>query len=284
MQHSITLTRLRAGRRYQFEVIGSQTQGDFTTDPLPPDLVGIVGIPTGTRTTPLLMLHLYDPSGFKGYAILDEANEIVWYWRTTDFTFGMTRRANGDFVMMDKVRGLVEVTPAGTEVAELAQSPAREMHHDVIATAANTLLFIAFDDRTVNGAVVRGDAIWEWTPETGATVKRWSSWDHFSAANAPPPRHAVQWLHANSLAIGPRQNILLSVHDWNQILSITPGLEGHRVEAGGNWGDGTCALRCSPEQRHRAGAGGRLGDRLRRVARGTDSRAIEYTIDGDTAR
>jgi hypothetical protein len=155
--HDVALLRLRAGRTYQYRVAGTDVTGSFTTDALPADLAASIGEATGTRTAPLVLLHLFRPGGFMGYAAVDASGAVVWYWRTTDFPFGATRRPNGDFVLLDKVRGLVEVTPDGRVVHELAQDVAtREMHHDVIASPTGTLLVIAFDDRTVNGRVVRG--------------------------------------------------------------------------------------------------------------------------------
>jgi hypothetical protein len=232
------------------------------------------------------MLHLYQPDGFKGYAITDEHGDVVWYWRTTDFTFGMTRRANGNFALMDKARGLVEVTPSGEVVHELAQDVARrEMHHDVVASPSNTLLFIAFDDRVVNGATVRGDAIWEWSPETGALDKRWTAWDHFALSDTPVPR-GVEWMHANALAIGPRQNVLLSVHHWNQIISISS--DWHTIEWRLGGANATYPLPAteafSGQHTAREIAPGRVVLFDNGIDRGGYSRAVEYSLDAGTAR
>jgi len=281
-RHVVPLTRLRAGRTYTYAVAGTSTTGTFTTDPLPADLRAVIGAATGTRTAPLLLLHLYDPAGFMGYVMLDESNEIVWYYRAADFPYGMTRRANGDFVVMDKQRGLVEISPSGSVVQTLAQDPSHEMHHDVVATPANTLLFIAFDDRTVNGAVVRGDAIWEWNPEAGTSTRRWTAWDHFSAANAPALPVAGEWLHANALAIGPRGNVLMSVHHWNQVLSITPDWQRIEWRLGGTGATtavtGADVFSGQHSARELAGNHVLLFDNG--IDRGRDSRAVEYALDG----
>ena len=260
--------------------------GTFTSDTVPSDLAASLVSVTGRRTAPLVMLHLYEPGGFKGYAMLDEHDEVVWYWRTTDFPFGMTRRANGDFVLMDKGRGLVEVDPAGAVVHELAQDLTnREMHHDAIVSPANTVLFIAFDDRVVNGATVRGDAIWEWAPETGTLDKRWSSWDHFSLADTPAPR-GREWMHANALAIGPRQNVLLSVHHWNQVVSITADWRTIEWRLGGV--NATYPLPAadafSGQHTPRETAPGRVLLFDNGTDRGGYSRAVEYSLDAGTAR
>ena len=283
---TVALTRLRPKRSYRYEVVGTSVSGTFTSDTVPSDLAASLVSVTGRRTAPLVMLHLYEPGGFKGYAMLDEHDEVVWYWRTTDFPFGMTRRANGDFVLMDKGRGLVEVDPAGAVVHELAQDLTnREMHHDAIVSPANTVLFIAFDDRVVNGATVRGDAIWEWAPETGTLDKRWSSWDHFSLADTPAPR-GREWMHANALAIGPRQNVLLSVHHWNQVVSITADWRTIEWRLGGV--NATYPLPAadafSGQHTPRETAPGRVLLFDNGTDRGGYSRAVEYSLDAGTAR
>lgn len=283
---SVALTRLRSGRTYRYEIAGTDASGTFTTDTLPTDLASTLGERAGRHTVPLVLLHLYEASGFKGYAILDEHDDVVWYWRTTDFPFGMTRRANGNFVLMDKARGLVEVTAAGEVAHELTQDlAAREMHHDVIATPANTLLFIAFDDRDVNGATVRGDAIWEWSPEAGTVDERWSAWDHFSFADAPTPV-GREWIHANALAIGPRGNVLLSAHNWNQIVSITADWRAIEWRLGG--ANATYPLAgadaFSGQHTAREIAAGRVLLFDNGTSRGGFSRAIEYALDGTSAR
>jgi hypothetical protein len=281
-QHDVPLLRLRAGRTYHYQVTGTDLEGTFSTPPLPADLAASIGAAVGSRSSPLVMLHLYQPGGFMGYAAVDQASEVVWYWRTVDFTFGMARRANGNFVMMDKGSGLVEVTPDGQLVRVLPQDLAsREQHHDVIATAANTLLFIAFDDRTVAGNRVRGDAIWEWTPETGETVKRWSVWDHFTFADAPAPRGSGEWVHANALAIGPRGNILLGAHHWNQVLSITPDWQRTEWRMGGTNATSPVATteEFSGQHTPREISTNHVVMFDNGVNRGGFSRAVEYVMD-----
>jgi hypothetical protein len=233
------------------------------------------------------MLHLGDAAGFRGYAAIDGSGEVVWYWRTTDFPYGMARRSNGNFVFSDKGRGLVEITPDWEVVHELPQDFAnRELHHEVIATPQNTLLAIAFDDRVVNGARIRGDAIWEWAPETGAATKRWTAWDHFSPANDRGPRFGGEWMHANALAIGPRGNILMSVHYWNQIISITPDWQRIEWRLGGVNATVTVAEpeRFSGQHTPNETAAGRVLMFDNGVERQGYSRAVEFMTDGGTAR
>jgi len=285
--HTLVLARLHPGREYEYEVPGTPWRGTFQTDPLPPDLEEVSFTASGNPTVPLVLLHLYDPPGFMGYAIVDGGGEVVWYFRTLDLPFGMTRRANGNFVLMDKARGLVEVTPAGTVVHELSQDTIqREQHHDVIATPQNTLLFIASDRRDYEGVPLKGEAVWEWSPESSTTTRRWTSWDYLSPVQDRGPRFGTEWLHANALGIGPRGNILLSVHYLNQIVSIAADWSSIEWRLGG-----VNASIAVPEEEQFSGqhtareiAPGRvvLFDN-RRDSSGPTSRAVEFEVIGDRA-
>jgi hypothetical protein len=283
--HDVALARLRPGRQYRYEIGGEAGRGSFTSGSLPDDLARITLRANGTPTVPLVLLHLFDPAGFRGYAITDAAGEIVWYWRTVDFPFGASRRANGNFVFMDKGRGLVEVTLAGDVVHELPQDLAqRELHHDAITTPRNTVLFIAFDERTVDDRRVRGEAIWEWTPETGEARERWSSWDHFSLASDRGPRFGLEWMHANALSFGARGNVLLSVHYFNQILSLSPDFTTIEWRLGGINATATVPGEAFSGQHTPTEI---APDRVllfdNGIERGGPSRAVELEIVGDVA-
>lgn len=233
--HTLLLTGLLPGRTYQWAIKGSTAEGTFATEELPADLAAVELEASGALTIPWVLLHLFDAEGFTGYVVVDGAGAVRWYWRTEEFPFGMTRRANGNFVFLDRGRGLVEVAPDGAVAHELPQDEARgQMHHDVIATPSNTLLVIAFDTRDVDGAPLKGDAIWEWTPETGTMVRRWTGWDMLDPrADRGPDFFDSEWLHLNALATGPRGNVLVSVHHLNQILSIAPDWRSLEWRLGG---------------------------------------------------
>jgi hypothetical protein len=286
-EHAVVLTRLRAASTYSYEVVGTATVGTFQTPPLPADLAQIDFAATGSLTAALVLVHLYSPEGFRGYAIVDGGGEVVWWWRTADFPFGASRRANGNFVFMDKGRGLVEVTSAGHVVREVPQDVgARELHHDAIVTPANTVLFIAFDPRLVDGARVLGEAIWEWVPETGALEKRWSSWDHLSLTADRGSRFGLEWMHANALSFGTRGNILLSVHYFDQILSLAPDLRTIEWRLGGVNAtiSPPAAARFSGQHTPTETAAGRVLLFDNGIAHGGPSRAVELQIIGSTAQ
>ena len=98
--HSILLSRLRADRTYFYRIAGTDATGAFSTEALPPDLSRVRLTAKGSPTTPLVMLHLFDPYGFRGYAAVNAEGEIVWYWRTVEMALGAVRRANGHHSQM----------------------------------------------------------------------------------------------------------------------------------------------------------------------------------------
>ncbi len=284
---TLVLTGLEPARAYHYRVLGSSAEGVFTTDRLPADLEAVGLESTGTLSIPFVLLHLHDQSGFRGYAAVDGRGRVRWYWRTEDLPYGMTRRDNGDFVFMDRGRGLVEVAPSGVVVHELARDLARgAMHHDVIATPANTLLFIAFDTRDHDGAPLAGESIWEWWPESGEVAERWSAWDALDPDADRGPRFGSEWMHANALALGLHGNVLLSVHFFDQILSIAPDWRSLEWRLGGVG----ATLPVSDDERFSGQHAVReiAPDTIlmfdNGIERGARSRLAEYAIGGDSAR
>src|SRR5688572_15403666 len=136
----------------------------------PPDLAAVTFTATGRPTAPYVLLEIRHDSGFQGFVAVDGHGRPVWFFRTEGGPVGATRRANGNFVFLDRARGLLEVTIEGQVVRELSQQqrPGRFIHHDVVATPQNTILFIAEDVQLWRGEPLTGEAIWEWQPESGS--------------------------------------------------------------------------------------------------------------------
>jgi hypothetical protein len=242
-RHELVLARLRPATTYQYEVHssgplgeGPAVTGSFTTDPLPAGLEVLEFTTQGTPTERLTLLEsTAHAGGFRGVIIVDEEGEVVWYFEDGPVA-GTARRENGNFVFQYGGRGILEVTPAGEVVAELAQEfrPAREAHHDAITTPWNTVLFIAYDTREFDGRSVSGEAIWEWDPDGGALDRRWSAWDQLSPdVDWGPASRDSDWLHANSIALGPDGNILISLRFIDQVISIAPDFSAIEWRLGG---------------------------------------------------
>ena len=256
---------------------------------LPADLAAVTFTAAGQPSVPHVMLELRHPDGFSGFVAVNGAGAPVWFFRTRGSPFSFTRRGNGNFVLLDSDRGLVEVTPAGAVVRELAQQerPGRRMHHDVVAADDNTVLFIAEEWQQHEGELINGEAIWEWEPESGGVVKRWSAFDHLDPVLDTGARsRSDDWLHANSIALGSRGNVLLSLHFLDQVVSIAPAFSGIESRIGGV--RATIPVEDAFSGQHTAHETD--DSRLLLFDNGFDrveerySRAVEYDVSGSTAR
>ena len=270
-------------------VLGAITLAGATAPaPLPDDLQAIKLTASGTLTPQYALVHLYAEKGFKGYALVDAGGRIAWHYRTKDYPFGADRRKNGNFVFMDKGHGLVEVDRGGHIVHELKQRDAEnEMHHAIVVTPRDTVLYLAFDTQDFAGKRLKGEAIWEWNPDTGEDVKRWRSWDFMDPALDRSARTAGEWLHGNSLHVGPGGNILLSFHYINQVISIAPDWSSIQWRLGGV----RPTIAVAPDQQTSAQhtAAELEPNRILMFDNRTDlqppySRAVEYVIEGSRAR
>ena len=237
---AIYLPRLRPGATYSYEVraigtggaLGAPYAGSLMTGALPAELAGYAFRVQGAATFPLAMVELYSPT-YSAWVMVDSAGQVVWYRKACDAQ-GFTRRANGDFVMLDGCdqAGLYEVAPDGRVVDSLPN--AYGMNHDVITTAQNTLLFIGVEYQTVGDTAWKGDDIWEWSPETGTVVKRWDAFDFLSpATDRGTASMPDDWLHANSLAIGPSGNVIVSFLNLGQVISLSPDFSAIAWRLGG---------------------------------------------------
>jgi hypothetical protein len=295
LDHAIFLPRLRAGTSYDFQLRsvdedgrpGDPLNGHFSTGALPAALAELRFTASGAPTSPLVLLVVSgEPGTFSGYVVTDASGNIVWYL-ATEGAGGITRRANGNFAFVSG-SGLVEASPTGQTVAEMPTDPVgRRFHHDVIAGPGNTLLAIATDTQTVGGTRITGEAIWEWQPETGESHKRWSAFDFLDPVDDRGPRFSeANWMHANSLWLGPRGNVLLSSNFLNQIISISADFSALEWRLGGP----NATIRVPDEERfsgqHTAAEleNGHVLLFDNRQEQGVYSRAVEFALEDGKAR
>jgi hypothetical protein len=271
-----------------FLIVGAITALAARAPELPPDLQAITFTATGTLTPRYALVHLFAEKGYKGYALVDSAGRVAWHYRTKDYPFGADRRKNGNFVFMDKGHGLVEVDRAGTIVHDLKQrDPENEMHHAIVVTPRDTVLYLAFDTQEFAGKRLKGEAIWEWNPDTGEDVKRWRSWDFMDPALDRSARTAGEWLHGNSLHVGPGGHVLLSFHYINQVISIAPDWKSIQWRLGGV--RQTIAVPADQQTSAQHTAAEIAPNRILMFDNRTDlqppySRAVEYVIEGAAAK
>lgn len=300
-EHDLFLGRLRAEQTYQYQVravasdgrLGQAVTGSFTTGSLPDDLREIEISTIGVPTFPLTMMEAVAPQRPSHPFIVDERGHVVWYHAAETTSTGFTRLDEGHFVFLTG-EGLIVLTPGNEVVAELSRSDAAEktgvepfrMHHDVIRSSENTLLVLVHDTTLVSDTVWTGEAIWEWDPVSDRVEKKWSSKDFLDPRVDRGDRtFPGDWLHANSLSLGPRGNVLVSLFWLHEVFSIAPdfgsiewrlggpassfSVEDDAMEAGQH-----TAVEVEPDQVL-------MFDNGRERTAGLYSRALEMTLDRD---
>ena len=253
VSHGILLPRLHANTQYQLAVRSfeddvisdSVFRTTFETDSLPVELTQFNYSVTGTSTFPLLLVPFRSTTlGWAGQVAIDSNGEIVWYFESAGGTlvakpvpdsYDMVFIENG-FPGDGGRNGIVRVSPDRQIVALLERDSGvfGQIHHDMTPVDEERLYFLAYDNRVVRDTAVNGEAVWEWNMRTGAVRKRWSSWDFFDWDTERGPSSSPQgWLHANSISIGPRGNVVISSRSWSQVFSISRTMNEIEYRIGG---------------------------------------------------
>ncbi|TFH43311.1 MAG: hypothetical protein E4H01_12235, partial [Lysobacterales bacterium] len=175
--------------------------------------------------------------------MVDTEGYVVWYRPGDTLTSNaFTRRENRDFVFKSTL-GLEVVTPMNEVVATLRETDASlrtgrntfVIHHDLITTPWNTLLFLVrAGTGTLNDTTWVVDEIWEWDPDTDAFDVRWAAKDFLSpATDRGLHSRPDDWLHANSISFGPRDNVIVSLFWTHEVVSIAPDYQSIEWRLGG---------------------------------------------------
>lgn len=231
--HTLILGRLKPGRRHWYRVVsgGDTVQGEAEVPPLPVALEGLVRSRTGHPSSPLVLLEAGMRPGWRGLVAVDQAGDVVWYCETPGIIHGAARRRTGSWVVVDPTFGLREMSPACETLATRGRTPGRTIHHDVVEAPDGSILYLT---REVGEDSIQGDFIRRWIPETGADEEVWSSFQQLDWETDRGPRSRPRnWLHANSLAVGPRGNIVIGLAHLNQVVSIRPDFSGFEWRMGG---------------------------------------------------
>jgi hypothetical protein len=249
--HDVSLYRLRAGSTYDFEVTpvasdgtrGTGSTGQFVTDMLPTELAAVQVNTLGTATFPLLMMEVSLPGVTGVPIVIDRDGFVVWYRPgETARTHGLEALPDVGFAINSIDEGVEIVTADNQVLASLAEADAAtrtglgtfDIHHDMARATNHSLLLLVQDTSTVSGTVWNGEAIWEWDWVSDQLVKRWSSFDFMSPATDVGARSwSGDWLHANSLSIGPRGNVVVSFFWTHEVVSIAPGYQSLEWRLGG---------------------------------------------------
>lgn len=245
-RHLVRMPRLIADTTYEFAVrtfsggavSDSVVRGTFTTDTLPAGLAAIDRAVEGTASFPLLSVGVNTP-GFSGQILLQTDGHIVWYFESTSTSLAATPvPGSHDMMFIDNGRnGVDRVSPDGQLVDFLSRDvipDSGRIHHDITLPDADHVLMIQTDFRTVDDTVVKGDAIWQWTMSTDEVKKVWSAWDVLDwKTDRLPSSMPNDWLHTNSLSIGPAGNVIVSFFGLDQVISLSPDLKTVQWRLGG---------------------------------------------------
>ena len=239
-------------------------EGSFTTGVLPEALSTLQFEHQGRPTSELLLLDHREVEGSVLF-MLNQDSKIVWYYispnpveGTPHPTTGLVRKPNGNILYhlsnpfeMCCIR---EITPLGEIVDNLdAGAFSGVPHRDLTLLPDGRVLYPAWNYRLIDDSPNGGDAktlvegltLRVWHQQSGLTEEVWNAfdsigtdvrvdWDTGRVERYPgqitlqETLKPIRWTGANSVQIGPRGNIIVSIVNLSKIISISPDFE--RVE------------------------------------------------------
>ncbi|MDA1349144.1 MAG: aryl-sulfate sulfotransferase [Chloroflexi bacterium] len=259
-EHTVPVVRLKPSTTYSYKAFAIDIDGEvskgvggsFTTGALPEALARMELTVTG-RPTGLVLFDLEDnPDSY--YVALDEDSVVVWYYLHVPTLPEMpvsarTVRQKPNFNLVFLEGGplgrrfnccLNEITPLGEFVRRLAANPIdKSVNRDFLILSDTEVVYLAHEaitiDDTKNGGgpetEVLVDSIRIWDQTNNTTREVWNALDHFSLDQRVrwnADRQPIAWQRANSLAMGVRGNYIVSLANWNQVISISP--DGGSIE------------------------------------------------------
>ena len=251
---------------------GQETRSDsgaFTTGQLPPALSTLNIDAAGTPSSELLLLDHREIDG-SWLFILDGDGQIVWYYESPNPvedvpypTGAVVQKPNYNLVYQlnnpFNICCIREITPTGKIVDNLAAGPVNGFpHRALLLMPDGKILYAAWTYRVIDDTANEGDAetlveglaLRVWDQDTGLSKELWNAFDAIGAkvrggwgtgniASYPnevtlqehtPP---IRWSGANSLQIGPRDNIIVSIPNFSQVISISPDYQRVEWKLGG---------------------------------------------------
>ena len=250
-EHVIPIVRLRPQTTYDYTIFvaaGSSASerdaaagpgGSFTTGALPPPLADLQVTAYGRSSQPLILSN-YRRGDLPGYFVLwDETGATVWYRAGVAQPGPIAQLANGNFIFLERAN-LIEITPLGEVVNRFERDgEAGIPHHELSVLDDGRVLYpsseiYVFDDSANGGAedtTFRVDNLRVWDPASGRIEQVWDAkeaWDVRDPDQRRPGRlrddGSFSWTHVNSVRVGPRGNVIVSVRGRHQVISLSPDL------------------------------------------------------------
>lgn len=244
-EHEITLPRLAQGRSYDVRATvivddvrsESSYEGSFETDSLPISLSSVKVDFEGEQSFELFASTYYTllDSGFIGLIVWDEDGDIVWWWEEPNSISAFDRFPNGNFAFLVRREGLKIVSPlTGIIATQASPSQAFGFHHDLEITGDGTILVLGKKFTQTNVGEIVSPNIWEWDPAAQTVEEVWVAADWLDPEIMRGERsNPDDWWHSNSLNLGPRDNILVSLRTTDQVVSIHSDFNGIEWTLGG---------------------------------------------------
>jgi hypothetical protein len=243
--------------------VSDSMQGSFRTGPLPAELASssfrlVSGVPT---SYPLTLLN-HQTGDFDGIVAVDSRANVVWY-QDGHNAGDIVQDPDNYNLLFISGQVIKEIAPTGELVHESPDvcsiplsDPSTQgiqggAHHEVLPPDGDLVMYLGWvikDPFNDPERLQRGDTIRQWNRQTGEDVQIWDPFefldpfnDRTESSNFPSRGMGCDgntpnedWTHSNSLQVVPAgnarpeedDNILMSVRDVNEIISIEPDLSG----------------------------------------------------------
>lgn len=209
-----------------------------TADSLPADFPRITAAIPGNPAPGRIFLagiHQRDPGASSYLMILENDGTPYFYRKLEGAGLGLMRQADGRLTYFDRPRqafyaldsnyAVVDSFRCGngyeTDAHELRVLPnghALLMAYDPQIVDMSQIIPKGFPEATVLGLIIQE------IDRDKNVVFQWRSWDHFQILDAvgiPFSRTTIDYVHGNSLDVGPDGNILLSSRHMSEVTKIS---------------------------------------------------------------
>lgn len=253
--HKLPLLRLRPLTTYEIRAFTLSPEGcpsqtsrvEMTTGSLPATFPQIDSQAAGTPSFQLSLMDLRNslPAGgqdIRWFVALDQDSQPVWYYQIPLQILrpaagrgvnGLVRLSSGNLLYNARNYGLEEISPDGRVVRRVRVH--RSIHHDLLQLPDGRVLFLGAEERVVDDSPfggdsdtrVLGDTLYVADLDADREAKVWSAFDTHDPRQRNPlwddrTEGAKDWTHANSISLGPRGNVLVSLKNINQVISLAP--------------------------------------------------------------
>ena len=242
-EHTIPIVRLRPETTYDYTIFTTNgadesdairgPSGSFTTEAVPGSLASTFKRVVGRSSQPLIMSDYTVGNQTNAYFVFwDETGALVWYLGVE--IFGPVARSPGqeNFLFVSQGCCLRQFTPLGKATLLAHTRNTGKLHHDLLPLDGGRVLLPIANSVHVGSSDehrrIFYDSLAIWHSATGHAEEVWNAkaaWDILDPAQHWNLKGDGDWTHLNSVSLGERGNILLSLRNRSQVISLTPDYE-----------------------------------------------------------